>query len=302
MERKKASDYPQELLDLFHEYQHGDIDRRTFLDRAAKFAVGGLTVAAIFEGLRPNYAWAQQVPKDDNRIKVGYETVQSPQGNGSIKGYFARPANASGKLPGVLVIHENRGLNPYIEDVARRFAVANFVAYAPDGLTSVGGFPGNDEQGAVKFREVNGPKMFEDFVASAAWLKARPECTGKIGAVGFCFGGGVVNNLAVRLGGDLAAGAPFYGRQPGADDVPKIKAPLMLHYAGNDQGVNAGIEAYENALKANNKTYVKYVYDGTQHGFHNDTTPRYDEAAAKLAWSRTLEHFNKYVRGGSGTA
>jgi carboxymethylenebutenolidase len=242
------------------------------------------------------------VPKDDSRIKVGYETVQSPQGNGSIKGYFARPANASGKLPGVLVIHENRGLNPYIEDVARRFAVANFVAFAPDGLTSVGGFPGNDEQGAVKFREVDGPKMFEDFVASAAWLKARPECTGKIGAVGFCFGGGVVNNLAVRLGGDLAAGAPFYGRQPGAADVPKISAPLMLHYAGNDQGVNAGIEAYETALKANNKTYVKYVYDGTQHGFHNDTTPRYDEAAAKLAWSRTLEHFNKYVRGAGGTA
>jgi carboxymethylenebutenolidase len=302
MERKKASDYPQELLDLFHEYQHGDIDRRTFLDRATRFAVGGLTVAAIFEGLRPNYAWAQQVPKDDSRIKVGYETVQSPQGNGSIKGYFARPASGSGKLPGVLVIHENRGLNPYIEDVARRFAVANFVAFAPDGLTSVGGFPGNDEQGAVKFREVNGPKMFEDFVASAAWLKARPECTGKIGAVGFCFGGGVVNNLAVRLGGDLAAGAPFYGRQPGADDVAKIKAPLMLHYAGNDQGVNAGIEAYETALKANNKTYVKYVYDGTQHGFHNDTTPRYDEAAAKLAWSRTLEHFNKYVRGAGGTA
>jgi carboxymethylenebutenolidase len=302
MERKKASDYPQELLDLFHEYQHGDIDRRTFLDRAGKFAVGGLTAATIFESLRPNYAWAQQVPKDDSRIKVGDETVQSPQGNGSIKGYFARPANASGKLPGVLVIHENRGLNPYIEDVARRFAVANFVAFAPDGLTSVGGFPGNDEQGAVKFREVDGPKMFEDFVASAAWLKARPECTGKIGAVGFCFGGGVVNNLAVRLGGDLAAGVPFYGRQPGAADVPKISAPLMLHYAGNDQGVNAGIEAYETALKANNKTYVKYVYDGTQHGFHNDTTPRYDEAAAKLAWSRTLEHFNKYVRGAGGTA
>jgi carboxymethylenebutenolidase len=302
MERKKASDYPQELLDLFHEYQHGDISRRDFLDRAGKFAVGGLTVAAIFEGLRPNYAWAQQVRKDDARIKVGYETVQSPQGNGSIKGYFARPANASGKLPAILVIHENRGLNPYIEDVARRFAVANFVAFAPDGLTSVGGFPGNDEQGAVKFRDVNGPKMFEDFVAAANWLKSRPECTGKIGAVGFCFGGGVVNSLAVRLGADLAAGAPFYGRQPGADDVPKIKAPLMLHYAGNDQGVNSGIEPFENALKANGKTYTKYVYDGTQHGFHNDTTPRYDEAAAKLAWQRTLEHFNKYVRGGGGTA
>jgi carboxymethylenebutenolidase len=297
MERKKASDYPQELLDLFHEYQHGDISRRDFLDRAKKFAVGGVTAMALYESLKPNYAWAQQVPKEDARIKTSYETVQSPQGNGSIKGYFARPANASGKLPGILVIHENRGLNPYIEDVARRFAVANFIAYAPDGLTSVGGFPGNDEQGAVKFREVNGPKMFEDFVASAAWLKARADCTGKIGAIGFCFGGGVVNNLAVRLGADLAAGAPFYGRQAGADDVPKIKAPLMLHYAGNDQGVNAGIAAYEAALKANNKPYQVFMYEGAQHGFHNDTTPRYDEAAAKLAWQRSLEFFNKNVRG-----
>jgi carboxymethylenebutenolidase len=301
MERRKASDYPQELLDLFHEYQHGDIDRRTFLDRAGKFAVGGLTAAAIFEGLRPNYAWAQQVPKDDARIKTGYETVSSPQGNGSIKGYFARPAKASGKLPGVLVIHENRGLNPYIEDVARRFAVANFVAYAPDGLTSVGGFPGNDEQGAVKFREVNGPKMFEDFVAAAMWLKARPECSGKLGAVGFCFGGGVVNSLAVRLGGDLSAGAPFYGRQPGADDVPKIKAPLMLHYAENDQGIDQGIPAFEAALKANGKKYELFMYPGTQHGFHNDTTPRYDEAAARLAWQRTADFFNKNLRGSGST-
>ena len=294
MERKKASDYPQELLDLFHEYQHGDIDRRTFLDRAGKFAVGGLTVAAIFEGLRPNYAWAQQVPKDDKRIKSSYETVESPQGNGSIKGYFARPASA-GKLPTVLVIHENRGLNPYIEDVARRFAVANFVAFAPDGLTSVGGYPGDDEKGAVKFREVNGPKMLEDFVAAAAWLKARPESNGKIGAVGFCFGGGIVNQLAVRMP-DLGAGAPFYGRQPGADDVPKIKAPLMLHYAANDQGVNAGIPAYEAALKANNKKYEIFTYENTQHGFHNDTTPRYDETAAKLAWTRTVDFFNKNLR------
>jgi carboxymethylenebutenolidase len=296
MERKKASDYPQELLDLFHEYQHGDISRRDFLDRAKKFAVGGLTVAAIFESLRPNYAWAQQVPKDDGRLKTEYATVQSPEGNGSIKGYFARPANASGKLPGVLVIHENRGLNPYIEDVARRLAVANFVAFAPDGLTSVGGFPGNDEQGAAKFREVNGPKMFEDFVASAKWLKAHASCTGKIGAVGFCFGGGVVNNLAVRLGSDLAAGVPFYGRQPSAEDAAKITAPLLLNYASNDQGVNQGIAAYEAALKANKKTYTLHMYENTQHGFHNDTTPRYDEAAAKLAWQRTLEHFNKYLR------
>jgi len=295
MERKRASEYPQELLDLFHEYQHGDITRREFLDRAKTFGVGGLTVMAIWESLKPNYAWAEQIPKDDIRIAVGYETVQSPEGNGSIKGYFARPANASGKLPAVLVIHENRGLNPYIEDVARRFAILNFIAYAPDGLTSVGGYPGDDEKAAVAFGTVNGPKMTEDFVASAKWLKARPESSGKLGAVGFCFGGGIVNQLAVRLP-DLDAAAPFYGPQPSADDVAKIKAPLMLHYAGNDQGINAGIPAYEAALKANGKTYTVYVYEGTQHGFHNDTTPRYDEAAAKLAWQRTVDFFNKTLR------
>jgi carboxymethylenebutenolidase len=295
MERKKASDYPQELLDLFHEYQHGDIDRRSFLERAGKFAVGGLTAATILSEMKPNYAWAQQVPKDDPRIKTEAVTVQSPQGNGTIKGVFAKPAKMTGKLPAILVIHENRGLNPYVEDVARRFAAANFIAYAPDGLTSVGGFPGNDEQGAVKFREVNGPKMMEDFVASANWLRTNPECTGKLGAIGFCFGGGIVNQLAVRLP-DLGAGAPFYGRQPSAEDTAKIKAPLMLHYAGNDPGVDAGIPAFEEALKANHKKYEKFVYEGTQHGFHNDTTPRYDEAAAKLAWSRTLEFFNKNLR------
>ena len=295
MERKVASDYPQELLDLFHEYQHGDISRRAFLDGAAKFAVGGVTVMAIFESLRPNYAWAQQVPADDKRIKVGYETVQSPDGNGSIKGYLARPAK-NGKLPAVLVIHENRGLNPYIEDVARRLALANFIAFAPDGLTSVGGYPGSDEKGAEAFRKVDGKKMTEDFVAAARWLKARPDSNGKLGAVGFCFGGGIVNQLAVRLGADLNAGVAFYGRQPGAEDVPKISAPLLLHYAGNDQGINAGIAAYEAALKANHKVYQLYMYDGTQHGFHNDTTPRYDETAARLAWTRTLEFFNKYLR------
>jgi len=295
MERKSASDYPQELLDLFHEYQHGDINRRTFLDRAGKFAVGGLTVAAIFESLSPNYAWAQQVPADDKRIKVSREVVDSPAGNGSIKGYLARPSK-SGKLPVVLVIHENRGLNPYIEDVARRLAVANFIAFAPDGLTSVGGYPGDDEKGAAAFRTVDGKKMTEDFVAAAKWLKARPDSTGKLGAVGFCFGGGIVNQLAVRLGADLNAGVAFYGRQAGADDVPRIAAPLLLHYAGNDQGVNAGIAAYEAALKANNKVYTVYMYDGKQHGFHNDTTPRYDEGAAKLAWTRTLDFFNKYLR------
>ena len=295
MERKSASDYPQELLDLFHEYQHGDINRRTFLDRAGKFAVGGLTVAAIFESLSPNYTWAQQVPPDDKRIKVSREVVDSPAGNGSIKGYLARPSK-SGKLPVVLVIHENRGLNPYIEDVARRLAVANFIAFAPDGLTSVGGYPGDDEKGAAAFRTVDGKKMTEDFVAAAKWLKARPDSTGKLGAVGFCFGGGIVNQLAVRLGADLNAGVAFYGRQAGADDVPRISAPLLLHYAGNDQGVNAGIAAYEAALKANNKVYTVYMYDGKQHGFHNDTTPRYDEGAAKLAWTRTLDFFNKYLR------
>jgi carboxymethylenebutenolidase len=295
-ERKRASEYPQELLDLFHEYQHGDISRRAFLDRAGKFAVGGLTATAIFESLRPNYAWAQQVPKDDRRLSVRYETVQSPQGNGTIKGYFAQPASISGKIPAVIVIHENRGLNPYIEDVARRFAVENFIAFAPDGLTSLGGYPGDDERGAAMFRQVDGPKMLEDFVASANWLKARPECNGKFGAIGFCFGGGIVNQLAVRLP-DMGAGAPFYGRQPGAADVPKIKAQLMLHYAGTDQGINAGIPAFEEALKANNKPYTMYQYEGTQHGFHNDTTPRYDEKSAKLAWQRTLELFNKTLRG-----
>jgi carboxymethylenebutenolidase len=295
MERKAASDYPQELLDLFHEYQHGDINRRTFLDRAGKFAVGGLTLATIFESLTPNYAWAQQVQPDDKRIKVGYEVVQSPAGNGTIKGYLARPAKGK-KLPVVLVIHENRGLNPYIEDVARRLALANFIAFAPDGLTSVGGYPGNDEEGAVAFRKVDGKKMTEDFVATAKWLKARPDSTGKLGAVGFCFGGGMVNQLAVRLGPDLNAGVAFYGRQAGVDDVPKISAPLLFHYAGNDKGVNAGIADYEAALKANKKVYESHMYEGKQHGFHNDTTPRYDETAAKLAWTRTLEFFNKYLR------
>jgi carboxymethylenebutenolidase len=295
MERNQATDYPQELLDLFHEYQHGDIDRRTFINGLGRFATGGLTAMAIFESLRPNYAWAQQVPPDDKRIKVGYETVQSPEGNGSIKGYLARPAK-NGKLPAVLVVHENRGLNPYIEDVARRLALADFIAFAPDGLTSVGGYPGSDEKGAASFRTVDGKKMTEDFVAAAKWLKTRSDSTRKLGAVGFCFGGGMVNQLAVRLAGDLNAGVAFYGRQVGPDDVPKISAPLLLHYAGNDQGINAGIAAYETALKSNNKVYAIHMYEGKQHGFHNDTTPRYDETSAKLAWTRTLEFFNKYLR------
>lgn len=295
MERKTANEYPQELLDLFHEYQHGDIDRRSFLRGAARFAVGGLTVAAIFESLTPNYAWAQTVDPADKDLKVGYETVQSPDGNGSIKGYLARPAKGK-KFPAVLVIHENRGLNPYIEDVARRLAKAGYLAYAPDGLTSVGGYPGTDEKGAALFRTVDGKKMTEDFVAAAKWLKARPDSKGKLGAVGFCFGGGIVNQLAVRLGKELDAGVAFYGRQPGADDVPKISAPLMLHYAGEDKGIDAGIPAYEAALKANKKKYEIFMYEGKQHGFHNDTTPRYDAEAAKLAWQRTLDFFKKYLK------
>ncbi|MEP6757081.1 MAG: dienelactone hydrolase family protein [Chthonomonadales bacterium] len=296
MERKQASDYPQELLNLFDTYVHGKIDRREFLDGAQKFATGTLTAVAIWESLRPNYAWAQQVPKDDARIKTERITVPSPKGNTEIKGYFARPAKDSGKLPGVIVIHENRGLNPYIEDVARRLATEGYMAFAPDGLTSVGGYPGDDEKGAVLFRDVDKPKMNEDFIAAAKWLKTKSDCTGKIGAVGFCFGGGVVNMLAVRMGDELNAGVPFYGSQPAAADVAKIKAPLLLQYAGLDTRIDAGIPAFEEALKANKVTFTTHIYEGANHGFHNDTTPRYDADKAKLAWKRTLEFFDKYVK------
>lgn len=297
MERKKASDFPQELLDLFDLYVHGDIDRRAFLDGAGRFATAGVTATMLWESLRHNYAWAQQVAKDDARIKTEYVTVDSPQGNGSIKGYLVKPANASGKLPGVLVIHENRGLNPYIEDVARRLGMANFLAFAPDGLTTLGGYPGSEEEGVKLFSKVDRGKLMEDFIASAHWLKKRPDCTGKIGVVGFCFGGGISNNLAVKLGADLSAAVPFYGGQANAADVAKIQAPLLIHYAGLDKRINDGWPAYEEALKANGKTYTMHMYENTNHGFHNDTTPRYDEAAAKLAWQRTLDFFNKYLRG-----
>lgn len=295
MERKKASDYPQELLDIFDRYVHGEMNRRDFLDAAQKYAVGGLTATAIWESLRPNYAFAQQVKKDDPAIKTSYETVSSPQGNGNIRGYYVRPDKASGKLPAVLVIHENRGLNPYIEDVARRLGVAGYLAFAPDGLTSLGGYPGDEEKGAAMFQKVDQGKMFEDFIASADWLKSRPECTGKIGVVGFCFGGTMANKLAVRLP-YLAAVVPFYGGQPSAEDTAKIKAPLLLHYASLDTRITSGWPAYEEALKANHITYTAYIYDGANHGFHNDTTPRYDEAAAKLAWQRTMDFFNKYLK------
>jgi len=295
MERRKASDFPQELLDLFDGYVHGAVSRRQFFDRAQRFAVGGLTTAALFQMLKPNYAWAIQVPPDDKRIKSSRETVSSPQGNGSIKGYLVRPANDA-KLPVVLVIHENRGLNPYIEDVARRLAVADFIAFAPDSLTSLGGYPGDDEKALALFGQLDRGKMTEDFVAAAGWLKARPDGAGKLGAVGFCFGGGVVNQLAVRMGPDLAAGVPFYGAQPNAADTAKIKAPINAQYGELDSRIADGWPAFEVALTAAGVPHEGHVYKGANHGFHNDTTPRYDEAAAKEAWQRTLDWFNKYLR------
>jgi len=295
MERKKASDFHPEVLKLFDGYVHGAKSRREFLDGAAKFAAGGLTAAAMLESLQPNFAWAQQVKKDDPRITTEVLDYDSPQGSGKMRGYFAKPAKASGKLPGVLVIHENRGLNPYIEDVTRRLAVLNFVAFAPDALAPLGGYPGDEDKARDMFAKQDGPKRIEDLVTGAAVLKARPECTGKIGAVGFCFGGGIVNLLATRLP-DLAAGVPYYGVQPAAADVAKIKAPLLIQYAGNDERINAGWPAYETALKANNVRYEVFMYPKTEHGFHNDTTPRYDDAAAKLSWQRTMDFFNKHLR------
>jgi carboxymethylenebutenolidase len=294
MERKKASDFPAGVLTLFDSYVHGMIGRREFLERAAKFAVGGLTAAAMLESLKPNYAFARQVAKDDPRIKTGYWDYASPQGSGKMRGYFAQPA-AAGKWPGVLVVHENRGLNPYIEDVARRLALENFIAFAPDALTPLGGYPGDDEKGLELFNKLNPEKRLEDFVAGARFLQSQPGCTGKIGAVGFCYGGGVVNALAVRLP-DLAAAVPFYGSQPGAADTARIKAPLLIHYAGLDKRIDAGWPAFETALKANHIHYQEYIYPDVNHGFHNDTTPRYDEAAAKLAWSRTVDFLHKYLK------
>jgi carboxymethylenebutenolidase len=295
MERKKASDFPQELLNLFDGYVHGEISRRDFLDRAQIFAVGGVTAAGLLQMLRPNYAWALQVPPDDKRIVTQTQAVPSPQGNGSIKGYLARPAGTD-KLSGVLVIHENRGLNPYIQDVARRVAVAGYVAFAPDGLTSAGGYPGDDEKGLALFREVDAGKMRADFLAAALWLKARPDGTGKLGAVGFCFGGGIVNQLAVAMGPDLAAGVPFYGQQPSAEDAAKIKAPINAQYGELDTRITGGWPAYDAALTKAGVVHEGHVYKGANHGFHNDTTPRYDEAAATQAWQRTLGWFDKYLK------
>jgi carboxymethylenebutenolidase len=295
MERKRASDFPPEVLKLFDQYVHGWMSRRDFLNNASRYAVGGFTAAAMLESLRPNFAWAQQVARDDARIRTEYLTYPSPEGSGTMRGYFARPANASGKLPGVVVIHENRGLNPYIEDVARRLAMENFVAFAPDALAPVGGYPGNEEKAAQLFQSLDAGKRSADLLAAYPFLKSRSEVGARVGAIGFCFGGTTVNLFATRLP-DLAAAVPFYGGQPAAADVPKIKAPLLLHYAGLDERVNAGWPAYEAALKANNVRYQAFVYPNVQHGFHNDTTPRYDEAAAKIAWQRTLAFLNENVR------
>jgi len=296
MERKTAHDFDQELLILFDAYVHGGIDRRGFLEQASKYAVGGVTAAMLLEQLSPKFSENQVVKPNDDRIAPEYIEFDSPKGYGKARGYFVRPENANGKLPGILVIHENRGLNPHIEDVARRFALQNFVAFAPDALFPLGGYPGTEDKARELFPQLDQAKTREDFIAAAAFLKGRPECTGKIGAVGFCYGGGMVNFLATRLGSDLAAGVPFYGSSPNVEDVPKIKAPLMIQSAEVDQRINASWPAFEEVLKAANVTYERHLYPGTQHGFHNDTTPRYDAAAAKLAWDRTLAFFNKHVR------
>jgi carboxymethylenebutenolidase len=294
---------PTEAIELYNRYIHGEISRRDFLDGAKRFAIGGLTAAAIVDALMPNYVLAQQVSKTDDRIKASYVTVPTPEGNGSIKGYLVRPFSADtrdttvAKLPGILVVHENRGLNPHIEDIARRLALANFMAFAPDGLTSVGGFPGDDARGGALFGKVDGKKMTEDFVAAALWLKSRPDCNGKIGVTGFCYGGGIANTLAVRLGADLAAAVPFYGAAPPAADVPKIKAAILVHHGELDTRLATAWPAYDTALKAANVPHEGHVYPGAVHGFNNDATPeRFNKAAADQAWQRTIDWFNKYVR------
>jgi carboxymethylenebutenolidase len=293
--RLTTQDFDPELWAIFDDYVHGHIDRRGFLDRATKFAVGGMTAAMLLDLLNPKFAEAQQVPKDDKRLKTEWVEIDSPNGYGKIKAYLCRPANAAGKLPGVLVVHENRGLNPHIEDIARRLALDNFMALAPDALTPLGGYPGDEDKARTEFQKLEQPKTREDFIAATHYLRTRPDCTGKIGAVGFCYGGSMVGFLATRVP-QLAASVPFYGGQPSLEDTKNIKAALLINYAGTDERINAGWPAWEAALKANNVKYEGYIYPGTQHGFNNDTTPRYDAAAAKLAWSRTIAHFNKHLR------
>lgn len=294
-ERKQASEFPQEVLTLFDGYVHGGLSRRDFLERAAKYAIGGLTALAMLESLSPNFAWAQEVAKTDPRIKAEYATYPSPKGSGKMRGYLARPAKAAGKLPAVVVIHENRGLNPYIEDVARRVATAGYLAFAPDALTPLGGYPGDEDKARELFAKLDGPKRTEDLIAAVEFVKARADVTGKIGAVGFCFGGAACYLLASRLP-YLAAVVPFYGSSISAEEAAKIKAPLQVHLAEHDDRINAAWPDFEAALKANQVRYQVYKYAGTQHGFHNNTTPRYDETAAKLAWARTLELFQQHLR------
>jgi carboxymethylenebutenolidase len=296
MDRKTAADFHPEVLRCFDKYVHGIIDRRGFLDAVGKYAVGGVTATMLLEALSPQFALAQKVPKDDKRISASYVEYASPEGSGTMRGYLVRPASATGKLPGILVVHENRGLNPHIEDIARRLALDNFLAFAPDGLYPLGGYPGDEDKARELFAKLDQTKTRADFVAAANFLKGLPNCTGKIGAVGFCYGGGIVNMLATRLP-DLVAGVPFYGAQPTAEDTAKIKAALLIHYAGNDDRINAGWPAYETALKAAHVKYEMFKYPATEHGFNNDTTPRYDAAAAKLAWDRTVAFFNKWLRG-----
>ncbi len=295
MQRQTAADFDQELLILFDAYVHGGIDRRGFLERAQKFAVGGVTASMLLASLSPNFAAAQVVPKDDKRIKTEMLGYTSAAGSGAMKGYLAQPANASGKLPGVLVIHENRGLNPHIEDIARRLALDNFIAFAPDALAPLGGYPGDEDKARDLFGKLDQAKTREDFLAAARVLKERPECSGKYGAVGFCYGGGMVHLLSTRLP-DLSAGVPFYGNHPAAEDAAKVKAALLIHFAGVDERINAAWPGYEAALKAAGVRYTAHQYAGTQHGFNNDTTPRFDAAAAKLAWDRTLGFFNQTLR------
>lgn len=292
--RKTAKDFPQELLDLYDYYAHGKITKREFLDKAGKFTIGGLTAAVLLNQLSPNYALAEQVAPDDASINAERMTYQSANGNGAVNGYLVKPANAAEKLAAVLVIHENRGLNPYIEDVARRFAKAGFMALAPDGLTSVGGYPGNDDEGKELQRTVDRTKLLNDFFAGFEHLLAHEDSTGKVGAVGFCYGGGVVNAIAVAYP-ELSAGVPFYGRQPAAADVAAIEAPMMMQYAELDKRINEGWPEYEEALKAAGKDYVAHIYPGVNHGFHNDTTPRYDADSAKLAEDRTVDFFKKHL-------
>lgn len=294
MQRKKASDFDPRLLELYDGYVHGKMTKRDFLTKSTKYVAAGVTAAAVLESLQPNYALAQQVAPDDPDIETMVAEYDSPEGHGTIKGLMAKPAGATGKLPAVLVIHENRGLNPYIEDVVRRAAKAGYLAFGPDGLTPLGGYPGNDEDGRAMQRELDRAKLMEDFFAAFEFLVNHDGSTGKVGAVGFCYGGGVCNALAVAYP-NMGASVPFYGRQPEASDVPAIKAPLLIHYGELDERINAGWPAYEAALKENGKDYETHIYEAANHGFHNDTTPRYDEAAAMLAWDRTLAHFAKHL-------